>query len=75
MKYLGNCTFNIHQNPDTIIQFTAEDVANLVAIEEDPERAKQVIKEINLKHNSDQTFKELSTIFGSTCNTLGYFSA
>ena len=75
LKYLGNCSFNTHQNPDTIIQFTEEDVANLVAIEENPERAKQVIKEINLTHNSDQTFKELLTILGSACNTLGYVSA
>ena len=58
LKYLGNCSFNTHQNPDTIIEFTEGDVKDLAAIEEDPERARQV-KKINLKHISDQTFKEL----------------
>lgn len=46
LKYLGNCSFNTHQNPDTIMEFTEGDVANLAAIEEDPKRAKQVIKKI-----------------------------
>ena len=40
LKYLGNCSFNTHQNPDTIIEFTEGDVRDLAAIEEDPERAK-----------------------------------
>lgn len=75
LKYLGNCSFNTHQNPDTIIEFTEGDVANLAAIEEDPERVKQVIKKINLKHSSDQTIKELLKSLGSACNTLGYVSA
>lgn len=65
LKYLGNCSFNTHQNPDTIIEFTEGDVANLAAIEEDPERAKQVIKKIIVRHNSDQTFKELLMSLGS----------
>lgn len=47
------------------MEFTEGDVANLAAIEEDPKRAKQVIKKNILRHNSDQTFKELLMSLGS----------
>lgn len=42
LKYLSNCHFNRHQNPDSIIQFSQEDVIQLTTIEEEPERAEQV---------------------------------